>query len=252
MTEPIERLRELGFRISPEALDAFIQHATRHKTGPVQVIEQLCALEIKEREAINFRRRAAYANLGSFKDLDRFDWSHPRAIPRDAYESLCTMDFLKEGHNVLLRGQSGVGKTTLAKNLGHLALAKGYKVRFTTMADMLADLLRQESVPAFQRRLSRYSQPHLLILDELGYLPVDPKAADTLYHVINKRHEHRSTIITTNLAYKQWTTVFPSASCVGALVDRFAQHCHTLDIDADSWRAKEAEEFKTKSRKRKP
>ena len=104
------------------------------------------------------------------------------------------------------------------------------------VAAALADLLQQESLPAFERRIKRYLQPQLLILDELGYLPCDSRAADLLYNVISRRHEHRSTIITTNLAFKQWGTVFPGAACVGALVDRFAQHCHCIDIDADSWR----------------
>jgi len=139
---------------------------------------------------------------------------------------------------VLLRGQSGVGKTMLAKNIGHAALAAGYTVRFTTLAAALADLLQQESMPAFERRLKRYIQPAVLVLDELGYLPCDSRAADILYNIISRRHEQRSTIISTNLAFKQWGTVFPGAACVVALVDRFAQHCHRIEIDADSWRDK--------------
>lgn len=127
-------------------------------------------------------------------------------------------------------------QTMLAKILGHEALLAGFTVRFITLAAALADLLQQESLPAFERRIKRYLQPQLLILDELGYLPCDSRAADLLYNVISRRHEHRSTIITTNLAFKQWGTVFPGAACVGALVDRFAQHCHCIEIDADSWR----------------
>ena len=114
------------------------------------------------------------------------------------------------------------------------------------------DLLRQDSIPGFQRRLRRYTRPHLLIIDELGYLPADAKAADALYHVLAARHEKRSTLMTTNLPFKEWTTIFPNASCVNALVDRFAQRCHVLDIDADSWRARDATEFKKKDRKHKP
>jgi DNA replication protein DnaC len=151
-------------------------------------------------------------------------------------ERLVGLDFVARGDNVLFRGPSGVGKTMLAKNIGHTALVAGYTVRFTTLAAALADLLRQESVPAFERRLKRYLHPDLLILDELGYLPCDSRAADILYNIVSRRHEDRAIVITTNLAFKQWGTVFPGAACVGALVDRFAQHCHRLDIDADSWR----------------
>jgi DNA replication protein DnaC len=111
-------------------------------------------------------------------------------------------------------------------------------VRFATLATALADLLGQESVPAFDRRVRRYTRPDLLVLDELGYLPCDSRAADILYNIISRRHERASTIITTNLAFKQWGTVFPGAACVVALVDRFAQHCHRLEIIGPSWRDK--------------
>ena len=141
---------------------------------------------------------------------------------------------------MLLRGQSGVGKTMLAQNLGLAALQHGRTVRFTTLAAALADLSRQESLPALERRLRRYTHVDLLVLDELGYLPCDSRSADLLYNIISRRHEKRSTVITTNLAYKQWGTVFPGAACVAALIDRFAQHCHVLDIDADSWRNPES------------
>jgi hypothetical protein len=87
-----------------------------------------------------------------------------------------------------------------------------------------------------ERRLGRYIRRDLLVLDELGYVPCDGRSADLLYSIISRRHEHAATVITTNLAFKQWGTVFPGAACVAALVDRFAQHLHTMDIDADSWR----------------
>jgi len=244
MTDPIDQLRGLGLRASPEALGALLAHATRSKMAPAQVLEELATLERKEREALNLQRRADAAALGDFKPLSEFDWNHPREFPRDLYEQLCACEFIKPGHNVLLRGPSGVGKTMLAKNLGMQALQRGYKVHYTPLSTMLAALLRQESMPAFERKVRKYTRPHLLIIDELGYLPADAKAADALYHVINLRHELRSTIITTNLSYKQWTTVFPNAACVGALVDRFVQHCHAIEIEADSWRAKTAEQFK--------
>jgi DNA replication protein DnaC len=124
----------------------------------------------------------------------------------------------------------------IAQNLGHAALAAGYTVRFSSLAAALADLLGQESLPAFEHRIRRYVRPDLLVLDELGYIPCDSRAADILYNIISRRHAGRSTIISTNLAFKQWGTVFPGAACVAALVDRFNQHCHKLLITADSWR----------------
>jgi DNA replication protein DnaC len=230
------QLAQLGFRAGRDALAAFLTHAHKSRFGPTESIEALVELERRARAATNLASRTRAAYLGAFKPIDRFDWAHPRKIDRELIERLATLDFIGRGENVLLRGQSGVGKTMLAKNLGHAALLAGKTVRFTTLAAALADLLQQESLPAFERRLKRYTRPALLILDELGYLPCDSRAADILFNIISRRHEHRSTVVSTNLAFKQWGTVFPGAACVVALVDRFAQHCHKVDIDAESWR----------------
>lgn len=236
----LEALRALGIRAPAEALRSLLGSLTKSRASPVQTCEQLIALERRERDDRNLARRTKTATLGSFKPLDRFDWNHPRSIDRSLFEELLELTFLEPGENVLLRGQSGVGKTNLAQNLCLVALQKGRSVRFTTLAAALADLSRQESTPALERRLRRYTTVDLLVLDELGYLPCDGRSADLLYNIISRRHEQRSTVITTNLAYKQWGTVFPGAACVAALVDRFAQHCHAIEIDADSWRNKEA------------
>jgi DNA replication protein DnaC len=233
-------LRALGFRASRDALDAVLTHATKNRLSPVELCEQLVALEQREREARNLAQRTRTSALRSVPPLDRFDWTHPRVLDRARYEQLLRLDFLAQGENVLFRGASGVGKTTLAQNLGLAALQAGKTVRFSTLAGAIADLLKQESLPALERRLKHYTRPALLILDEIGYLPCEGKAADLLYTIISRRHEHRSTVMSTNLSFKQWGALFPGAACVGALVDRFVQHCHILDIDADSWREKHA------------
>jgi DNA replication protein DnaC len=231
-----ERLRRLGFRVPKDALAAFLTHLHKSRVGPTETLEQLADLEERARDSVNLARRTRFACLGTYKTLDRFDWTHPRAIDRALVERLALLDFVERGENVLIKGGSGVGKTMIAQNLGLAALAAGYSVRFSSLASALADLLNQESLPAFERRVRRYTSPDLLVLDELGYLPCDSRAADLLYNIVGRRHEKRSTIITTNLAFKQWGAVFPGAACVVALVDRFAQHCHRLAIDADSWR----------------
>ncbi len=250
MSDIFEQLRRLGMRLAREAFEALLTHAQKNRLSPAQLVEQLCIIEQRERDARNLARRTRAATLGPCTALDQFDWNHPRSIDRALYEQLLTLDFLDHGENVLFRGQAGVGKTTLAQNLALRALERGHTVRFSTLPAALADLLRQESLPATERRLRRYTFPDLLILDELGYVPCDSRAADLLFHIVSRRHEKRSVVLTTNLAYKQWGTVFHDASCLGALVDRFAQHCHTLDIDADSWRHKDAQ--KRSGAKKKP
>jgi DNA replication protein DnaC len=234
------QLRLLGFRVSVQSLRAFFEHATHSRLSPVDVCEKLIEIERRERESRNLAARLRLATLGKFSTLDRFDWNHPRQIDRKLYEGLhSSLDFLDRGDNILLRGPSGVGKTTLAQNLGLAAISRGHSVRFSSLAALLTDLLRRESLPALERGLRhRYLAPKLLIVDELGYLPCDSRSADLLYNIISRRHETKSVVITTNLPFKQWGTVFPGAACVAALVDRFAQHCHVIDIDAESWRQK--------------
>jgi DNA replication protein DnaC len=250
--DPADALGALGFRASAETIRALLAHATKSKMSPAQVCLELAALEKRERDARNLAARTKSATLGPVKPLDRFDWTHPRSIDREGFEEIHeTLGFLERGENVIFRGQAGVGKSTLAKHLGLAALAKGHTVRFTTLAGALADLLRYDTIPAIERRLRRYTQPDLLIIDELGYVPCDADAADLLFRIISKRHESRAVVITTNLAYKQWGTLFGDAPCLGALVDRFAQHCHVLDIDADSWRDKERLEKKGRSPRKK-
>jgi DNA replication protein DnaC len=245
-------LGDLGFRASREAIEALLTHSTKNKLSAHQLLETLCEVESRERAARNLARREKMASLGSPKSLDQFDWNYPKLIDRALYEQLhSTLEFVTTGQNVLFRGPSGVGKTTLALNLGLRALQKGYTVRSCSLPSALADLMRQESIPATERRLARYTAPDLLILDELGYVPVDSRAADLLFHIVSRRHEKRSIVITTNLAYKQWTTTFQDATCLAALVDRFAQHCHTIDIEADSWRLKQSQTRTSATKNRK-
>lgn len=241
-TDLVDGLHRLGLCTPRDALEALISHATKSRLAPSQIVEQLVAIERRQRDARNLAARTKRATIGTAKALDRFDWAFPRSIDRPLYEQLLTLDFAKKRHNVIFRGPSGVGKTTLAQNIGLRALENGKTVRFATLNGALADLLTQESLPAVERRLRRYTTPDILFLDELGYLPCDARAGDMLYNIINRRHEKASTVITTNLRFKEWGTIFPGAACVVALVDRFTENCHVFAIDGESWRQREQAE----------
>ena len=147
-------------------------------------------------------------------------------------------------------GGVGLGKTHLATALGYQACLKGYTVLFATAGQLLGDLAGLDSDSALRYRLRRYAAPDLLVVDEVGYLSYSNRHADLLFELINRRHEKKSTLITTNKAFSAWSEVFPNASCVVAMIDRLVHHAEIIPIKGDSYRRKEAQERSAaKSRK---
>ena len=136
----------------------------------------------------------------------------------------------------------------LTKNLLHQAVLVGHSALFITAADLLLDLNGQETSRALERRLRAYARPQILAIDEIGYLTYDAHAADLLFQVISRRYEQRSIVVTTNLLFKQWDTVFPNASCAVALIDRLTHHAEIIPIEGESYRKREAELTQKKRR----
>lgn len=218
-------------------------------------LDELIAFERTERQRRSLERRIRSARLGSFKPLADFDWRWPKKIDRAAIDELCSLDFLTEHANVVLVGPNSCGKTTIARNLAHLALLAGHSVRFVATSAMLTDLASCESTAALERRFGRYCRPALLVIDELGYLSYDARFADLLFEVVSRRYLRASTIVTTNKPFAQWGEVFPNATTVVTIVDRLVHKAEILAIEADSYRLKEATErsaAKAKARKRLP
>ena len=204
---------------------------------------------------------AAVSNVGSpppasagSKPIADWDWDWPTALDRPALERVLALDFLDRAENVLLVGAQGLGKTMLAKNIVHQVVLAGHSARFITASDLLLDLNGQETARALERRLRHYARPALLAIDEIGYLAYDAPAADLLFQIVSRRYEHRPLLMTTNLAFKHWDTIFPNASCAVALIDRLTHHAEIVVIEGDSYRKREAElsqkQRRTKTRKR--
>ena len=206
-------------------------------------LREVLDIEERERQKRGLERRLRNARIGAFKPMADFDWKWPRKIDRDAIEELFSLGFMKTGHNGVLVGPNGIGKTMILKNVAHQAIVRGHTVRFVTASDMLADLAAQDSSSALARRLRRYTVPHLLCVDEVGYLSYDNRYADLLFEVVTRRYDaHRSILLSTNKAFAGWGEVFPHAACVVTLIDRLIHRAEVIDIEADSYRLKEAKE----------
>ena len=161
-------------------------------------LSKIIQWEEDERQRRSLERRLGAARLGRFKFLADFDWNWPKHCDRQAIEELLQLEFLKSAQNPILIGPNGVGKTTIACNIAYQAVLKGHKVLFTTASQLLTDLSSQDGKLAFKRRLRHYEQPDLLVIDELGYLSYSDGHADLLFEIISRRHEKKSTLVTTN------------------------------------------------------
>ncbi len=216
-------------------------------------LEPLLGWEETERARRSLERRLRCAHIGRFKTLADYDWAWPQQCDQRAIAELMTLEFLATATNAILVGPSGVGKTMIAQNIAHQAILQGHNVLFATAGQLLGDLASLDSDSALRLRLRRYGAPDLLVIDEIGYLSYSNRHADLLFELINRRHEKKSTLITTNKSFSEWTEVFPSASCVVAMIDRLVHHAEILSIQGNSYRHKEARErAAAKSRKRKP
>jgi DNA replication protein DnaC len=216
------------------------------KLGTQPWVPQLLEAEEAERKKRSLERRIQNAHLGPFRSMTNFDWNWPRKINRELIEEIFTLETLKKPINIVLIGPNGVGKTMIAMNLAYQALLRGATVCFTTGSAMLNDLASQHSGTALQRRLKRYVNPSLLVIDEVGYLSYDNRHADLLFEVVSRRYQHLPIILTTNRVFEEWSEVFPNAACVVTMVDRLVHQAEIVEIDGQSYRLKEAKERASK------
>jgi DNA replication protein DnaC len=210
--------------------------------GEESWIEKLVAIESEERQRRSLERRIHSARIGRFKPIEDFDWGWPTKIDRELVEEILGLRFLEEKGNVILVGTSGLGKTNIAQNIAYQALLKGHTVRFATASEILNELAQQESAAGLARKLRRYVNPSLLVIDEIGYLVHTGRHADLLFEIVNRRHQSKSTIVTTNKIFQDWNQVFPHSSCVVALIDRLVHRADIVNIEGESYRLKEAKE----------
>ena len=236
-----DQLAALALRYTATHLDDVVALATKRRWSPTQLLEHLVEHEQQERTRRSLERRLARARIGRFTPMSDFDWAWPKRIDRAAVDAALRLDFLAEAHNVVLVAAQGLGKTMIAQNLAHAAVLAGTHVLFTTAASLLLDLGGQESTRGLARRLNHYATRGLLVVDEIGYLSYDARAADLLFQVVSRRYERKSLVLTTNLPFSEWPTIFPNAATATALIDRLVHHAEILTIEGDSYRRRVAE-----------
>jgi len=246
------RLHDLGLRATLEQLPDLVARATKERLGPAQLLEVIAGIEEQDRARRGLDRRLQQSKLGRFNSIVDFDWGWPSRIDRDRVEAALRLEFLQETRNIVLIAPQGLGKTMIAQNIAHQAILAGHSVLFVTAAQLLLDLAAQDSARALDRRLKHYARQSLLIVDEIGYLAFDNRNADLLFQVISRRYERKSLVLTTNLPFRQWPTIFPNATCATALIDRVIHHADVIALEGKSYRLRQAEDRAKKPPPQKP
>jgi DNA replication protein DnaC len=206
---------------------------------------RITELELLDRERRATERRVRQAKFPVLKSLDSFDFLAIPSLNKSMVLELARSEFVVRRENALLLGNSGTGKTHIALALGLAACQKGYRVRFTTAAAMVHELIEAKD----EKRLLRYQKQmaayELLIVDELGFVPLSKTGAELLFEVFSQRYERGSTLVTSNLPFQEWTEILGSERLTGALLDRLTHHVHILEMNGDSYRLKQSRKKRT-------
>jgi len=202
-------------------------------------------LRLTERELLDREKRAAERRLKAarfpiVKTMDTFDFKSQPSINEPLMRELLRGEYIDKQENILLLGNSGTGKTHLATALGFAACAQGRKTRFYTVTQLVTELLEQREDRQLKRLLTQLERQHVLILDELGYVPFTKAGAELLFDVVSRAYERQSLIVTTNLPFENWVEVLGSERLTGALLDRLTHRVHILEANGESYRLRDA------------
>ncbi len=233
-------LETLKLSFVREHLESLAQQAGAEQWSHVEFLARLIEGEAHRREQRSIQRRVGLARFPVLKSLDQFDWNWPKKINRPQIQNLFRLRFIEDNANVIFISTVGLGKSHFSIALGHTACLRGYSVLFTTAVDIINSLSAAQARGGLKRELRKYLQPRLLLIDELGYLPIDKHGADLLFQVISQRYERGPIVITSNRAYKHWSEIFNNdTTLTSALLDRLLHHAETVLIEGKSFRMKD-------------
>jgi DNA replication protein DnaC len=234
------QLQRLHLQYIQSNYQTLARKAAEQQRSYLDYLAQLVEGEFTAREMRSIERRIKNARFPVRKTLDDFQWSWPKKINRLQIQNLFRLDFIATCTNVVMIGNVGLGKTHLSIALGHAACTSGHSVLFTTAIDIINTLASAQSTGQLKREIRRYVKPAVLIVDELGYLPIDKHGADLLFQIISGRYERAPTVINTNRTYKYWAQIFNNDSTLtSAILDRIMHHVDTVIIEGKSFRMKD-------------
>ena len=237
LTEACRKLRLSGLATS---LDLRLQEATANQLPHTQFLELLLQDELNVRAQRQLERRKKAAGFRDLKPLEDFDWSFNPSIKRSQIFDLATAQFIRQHRDILLLGPPGVGKSCLAQALGHAALRAGFLVLYCSVFDLVRELQADQSPAEAQHTLTRYLKPDLLCIDDFGMKHFPPKSAESLLELIVRRHQNRSTLMTSNRPIEDWGQLLGDLPAATAILDRFLQQAEIIQITGRSYRLRNA------------
>lgn len=235
-----QNLKYLKLPFMKDQYQDLAAQASQKNWSHVNYLEKLADGEAALRRDRSTQRRIRLARFPVIKTLDQFNWTWPKKINRLQVQNTFRLQFVKEKSNIIFLGGVGLGKTHLASALGYAACLKGETVLFATAVDVINTLAAAQKAGRMKQELKKYTRPALLILDELGFLPIDKSGSDLLFQVISGRYEQGALVITSNKAFKNWPEIFNNDSTLtSAILDRLLHHAETVVIEGKSYRMKD-------------